>query len=147
MEITFYKISQDYRVLDKLLGNAIGTATGVLHEKVNDTQMSVKLPSTLFNTVTGSNYCFIDTTQAYYYLESYDIENDCVIINLKMDVRKTFAALIKDSYATITRTENARLADAYIMDNKYISKSYKQIVTLDFPTMLTDFSFILITVG
>ena len=30
--------------------------------------------------------------------------------------------------------------DAYIMDNHYISKSYKQIVTLDFPSMLTDFS-------
>lgn len=147
MTLDFYKINEDYRKLDKTLGTSTGSATGVLHEKVNDVRMSVKMPSDKFNVVTASNYVFADLTQAYYYLESYDVENDCVIVNLRMDVRKTFATQIKACNATITRTENKALADGYIVDSKYMAKAYKQIVTLDFPTMLTDFSFILMTVG
>lgn len=82
MVITFYKINDDYRVVDKTLGTSTGSATGVLHEKANNLNLSVKIPGTLFNVVTSSNYCFIDTTQAYYYLDSYDIENNCCQPNM-----------------------------------------------------------------
>lgn len=145
MVITFYKTTEDYRVLDKTLGTSTGSATGHLHEKVNDLQMSVKLPSSVFNTVTASNYVFIDTTQAYYYMPSYDIENDCVIINLKMDVRKTFATQIKNVNATVNRQQNLR--QGYLNDANYQAMAYEAIATKKFPSGFTDFSYILMTVG
>lgn len=145
MTLTFYLISQDYRVVDKTLGTAIGTAVGVLHEKINDLKMSIKLPSALFNTVTGSNYVLIDTTQAYYYLESYNIENDCVIIDLKMDVRKTFASQIKNINATVDRNETVR--NGYLNDTGYNSLAYQAVQYKAFPNALDDASYILVTVG
>lgn len=145
MVITFYKTTEDYRVLDKTLGTSTGSATGVLHEKVNDLQMSVKLPSSLFNTVTTSNYVFIDTTQAYYYMPSYDIENDCVIINLKMDVRKTFSTQIKACPATITRNEYQK--NGYLADSGYNALAYEGVQYKTFPNAMTDASYILVTVG
>lgn len=145
MVITFYKTTEDYRKLDKTLGTSTGSATGVLHEKVNDLEMSVKLPSSVFNTVTASNYVFIDTTQAYYYMSSYDIENDCVIINLKMDVRKTFATQIKACPATITRNEYQK--NGYLADSGYNALAYEGVQYKTFPNAMTDASYILVTVG
>lgn len=145
MVITFYKINDDYRVVDKTLGTSTGSATGVLHEKANNLNLSVKIPGTLFNVVTSSNYCFIDTTQAYYYLNSYDIENDCVIINLKEDVRKTWATQIKGVNATVTRQEKIR--NGYLNDSKYQALSYQGVQYKTFPNAMTDASYILVTVG
>lgn len=145
MVITFYKINSDYRVVDKPLGTSTGSATGVLHSKENSLKMAVKIPSTLFSVVTASNYCFIDTTQTYYYLDSYDIENDCVIININQDVRKTWATQIKGVRATVTRQEN--IAQAYLNDSEYQAMSYEAIATRRFSGELNDFSYILMTVG
>jgi len=145
MVITFYKINSDYRVADKPLGTSTGSATGVLHSRENSLKMAVKIPSSLFNVVTASNYCFIDTTQAYYYLGSYDIENDCVIINIEQDVRKTWAAQIRGVTATVTRQE--QIAQAYLNDSEYQAMAYQAIATKRFSGELNDFSYILMTVG
>lgn len=145
MTLTFYKVNDDYRVLDKTLGTSTGSATGHLHEKVNDVKMSVKMPSSVFNTVTASNYVFVDLTQAYYYLESYDVENDCVIVNLVMDVRKTFATQIKNMTVTISRNENIK--NGYLSDTGYNALAYEGIQYKTFPNALDDASYILVTVG
>lgn len=145
MVITFYKITDDYRVVDKTLGTSTGSATGVLHERVNNLKLSVKIPGTLFSVVTSSNYVFIDTTQAYYYLDSYDIENDCVIINLTEDVRVTWATQIKGVNATVNRQQN--MAQAYLNDSNYQAMAYEAVATKRFPGSLDDFSYILMTVG
>ena len=70
MVITFYRTMDDYRVLNKTLGTALGSATGVLHERVSDTQLSIKVPSSFFNYITQSNYVMIDTFQKYYFLNT-----------------------------------------------------------------------------
>lgn len=145
MVITFYKITDDYRVVDKTLGTSTGSATGVLHERANNLRLSVRIPGTLFSVVTSSNYAFIDTTQAYYYLDSYDIENDCVIINLKEDVRMTWATQIKGVNATVNRQQN--IAQAYLNDSNYQAMAYEAVATKRFPGSLDDFSYILMTVG
>ena len=145
MTLTFYKINEDYRVVDKTLGSSTGFTTGVLHEKVNNLKLSIKLPGTAFNIITASNYVFIDTTQGYYYLDSYDIENDCVIINLSEDVRKTWATQIKGVTATVNRQQNS--AQAYLADSNYQAMAYEAVATKRFPGSLTDFSYILMTVG
>ena len=145
MTLTFYKINEDYRVLDKTLGTSTGSATGHLHEKINDMKMSVKMPSSVFNDVTASNYVFVDLTQAYYYLDSYDVENDCVIVNLTMDVRKTFATQIKGVRATVVRNQYQR--QGYLADTEYKALAYEGVQYKTFPNALTDASYILVTVG
>ena len=145
MVITFYKINSDYRVVDKPLGTSTGSATGVLHSKQNSLKMAIKIPSGLFNVVTSSNYCFIDTTQTYYYIDSYDMENDCVIINIIQDVRKTWATQIKGVNATVSRQELIR--NGYLNDSKYQALSYQGVQYKTFPNAMTDASYILVTVG
>lgn len=145
MVVTFYNVTDDYRKLDKTLGTALGTASGHLHERVSDTQISVKIPSTLFNVVTQSNYAMVDTFQKYYFLRTYEVENDCVIINLFEDVRMSFSAQIKNVNATVARQEN--LKNGYLLDERYKAKTYKKIVHKEFPNALDDMSIILMTVG
>ena len=145
MVITFYNTASDYRVLDKVLGTSTGSATGHLHERVSDTQIRVKIPGTLFNVVTQSNYAMVDTFQKYYFLRTYEVENDCVIINLFEDVRTSFATQIKNVNATVARQEN--LKNGYLLDERYKAKTYKKIVHKEFPNALDDMSIILMTVG
>lgn len=147
MTITFYNVVDDPRVVNKALGAAVGSATGVLHERVNSLSMTIRVPSAYFNYITQSNYAMIDTFQKYYYLESYDIQNDCVYINLREDVLKSFATQIGAMVCTVARTENERKADAYLIDPEYKAKAYKKYVQRNFPNSIEDFSYILITVG
>lgn len=145
MVITFYRVTDDYRKLEKTLGSALGTATGVLHERVNDISLSIKLPSTLYNTVTQSNYVMIDTFQKYYFLRTYDIENDCVIVNLYEDVRMSFAAQIADVTATVARNENKY--NGYLQDSGYNALAYESVQYKAFPTGMDDTTCVLVTVG
>lgn len=147
MNINFYHISGDPKKVTKTLGSVLGTATGVLHERVNSLQMSVKVTSTFFNTIVGANYVGIDTTGKHYYLRSYDVQNDCVIINLYQDVLMNYDTQIRGLTCTVARIQNEELANGYLIDPEYKALSYKKIVTRTFPVELNDFSYILMTVG
>jgi len=145
MVVTFYRVTDDYRKLEKTLGTALGTASGQLHKKTNNLQLDIKVPSTYHNIVTQSNYVMLDLFQKYYYLESYDIENDCVIINLTEDVRMSWATQIKGINTTITRNQNAY--NGYIKDANYNALAYEAIQYKQFPQALDNTSCILVTVG
>jgi len=145
MVVTFYRVTDDYRKLEKTLGTALGTTSGQLHKKTNNLQLDIKVPSTYHNIVTQSNYVMLDLFQKYYYLESYDIENDCVIINLTEDVRMSWATQIKGINTTITRNQNAY--NGYIKDANYNALAYEAIQYKQFPQALDNTSCILVTVG
>lgn len=145
MVITFYNVTNDYRVLDKTLGTATGSATGVLHERVSDVQISVKIPGSLFNVVTQSNYVMVDTFQKYYFLRTYEVENDCVIINLFEDVRMSFATQIKNVVTTVDR--NSTEYNGYLRDKNYNSLAYEGVQYKTFPHGMENTTCILVTVG
>lgn len=147
MTITFYRTADDYRKVDKVLGAPLGTAIGELHERVNDLQFTVRVPSQYFNYITQANIVMVDTFQKYYFLESYEIQNDCVYINLVEDVRMSYATQIKAMECTVSRLEDERKANAYLLDPQYQAKAYKKRVQRNFPVTINDFSFILMTVG
>lgn len=109
--------------------------------------MTVQIPSTFFNTVVLANYVGIDTTGRHYFLESYDIRNDCILINLKQDVLMNFDSQIRGLHCTVARIQNEKLANGYLIDPEYKALAYKKIVTRNFPVELNDFSYILMTVG
>ena len=145
MVITFYNTASDPRAVEKVLGTSTGSATGVLHERVNSLQMTVRLPGTVYNVVTQSNYVMLDLTQKYYYIDSYEVQNDCCYINLREDVLYSFSAQIKNLECTILRSE--KYSNAYLLDNGYQILAYDNIVTKEFPGGLTDESVVLLTVG
>lgn len=145
MVITFYNTASDPRAVEKILGTSTGSATGVLHERVNSLQMTVRLPGTVYNVVTQSNYVMLDLTQKYYYIDSYEVQNDCCYINLREDVLYSFASQIKNLDCTILRSE--KYSNAYLLDNGYQILAYDNIVTKEFPSGLTDESIVLLTVG
>lgn len=147
MQINFYHITGDPRKVTKTLGSVLATATGVLHERVNSLQLSVRVPSTFFNYIVQSNYVGIDTTGKHYFLRSYDVQNDCVIINLWQDVLMNYDTQIRGLTCTVARIQNEELSNGYLMDPEYKALSYKKIVTRTFPVELNDFSYILMTVG
>ena len=145
MVVTFYRVNDDPKKLEKTLGTPLGTASGQLHKRTNNLQLDIKVPSTFHNIVTQSNYVMLDLFQKYYYLESYDIENDCVIINLNEDVRMSWATQIKGVNTTISR--NSQQYNGYLKDKEYNALAYEGIQYKAFPNALDDASCILVTVG
>lgn len=145
--MSLYQVSDDLNVM----GKTIPTATSTHTIKLKD-GCSIDRPVVTFSAMASAlaplNYAYIDTFQRYYWIvDRKSLVNGVMELTLESDPLQSFMTEIKNAHATITRNENKTLADAYIMDEKYMAKTYKQIVTLDFPTMLTDFSFILMTVG
>ena len=145
MTITFYSTADDYRVVNKTLGEALGTAMGELHERVNDLQFTVRVPSQYFNYITQSNIVMVDTFQKYYFLESYEIQNDCVYINLVEDVRMSYATQIRAMTATVNRS--ASNWQGFLYDPGYQILAYKTAAIRNFPTAINDDTMILTTVG
>ena len=142
---TFYKTASDYRKLNKALGTPLGTAQGYLHERINDISMVIRLPGEYLNYCQSANIVYSSVTEKYYFLESYDVENNTVLMRLKEDVRYNFRNQLLNTSCTILRTESN--ANAYLLDNGYQIMAYDNIVAKTFPAGLTDESIILLTVG
>lgn len=147
MNVILYMIQDDYRKLQKTTGAALATLTGELHEKVSDTELSIRLPGSAAVSVGACNYVFIDTLGKYYFRRQFEIENNTVIIHLKEDVRMNFATPILNLTCTVSRLQDESKANAYLLDPDYQAKAYKKHVQRNFPNSLDDFSFILMTVG
>lgn len=147
MTITFYNTPSDPRKVEKVLRTSTGSAIGVLHERVNSISMVVRLPGTCYNIVTQSNYVMLDLTQKYYFIEGYDVQNDCCYINLREDVLMSYKTQIEALRCTVARTESETRANAYLIDPQYKAKAYKKYVQRLFPNSVENWSYILMTVG
>lgn len=145
MVITFYSTPSDPRKVEKVLGTSTGSAIGVLHERVNSISMTVRLPGTCYNIVTQSNYVMLDLTQKYYFIEGYDVQNDCCYINLREDVLMSYATQIKAMKATIDRS--ASVYNGFLYDNGYEMLAYKKNAVRKFGVSLNNWDMILTTVG
>ena len=145
MVITFYNTPSDPRTVIKTLGSSTGSATGVLHERVNSLRMTVRLPGSLYNVVTQSNYVMLDLTQKYYYIESYEVQNDCCYIVLKEDVLMSYATQIRAMQATVDRS--ASEYNGFLYDNGYEMLAYKKNAVRKFSASLENWDMILTTVG
>lgn len=147
MNISLYAIQDDRRKLQKTVGTPLATLTGDLHERVSDVQLVVRVPGSAAASVGAANYAFIDTLGKYYFREEFEIENNTLLIHLREDVRMNFAAQILATECTVSRVEDEKKANAYLLDADYQAKAYKKHVQRNFPNSMNDFSFILMTVG
>lgn len=146
--ISLYQVSEAENVFPKTLpAQPVSSHTITLKDgcSIDNPTVSFSGGSAIMATL---NYAYIDSFGRYYFIRDRKMTVSGVCeLTLESDPLQSFATQIKAVPATITRTQNERKADAYLLDNKYIAKSYKQIVTKDFPNELSDYSFILMTVG
>lgn len=147
INISLYQISDAENVFPKTIGTAVSTHTITLKDgcSIDRPTVSFSGGSAIMATL---NYAYIDAFQRYYFIKDRNMTVSGVCeLTLESDPLQSFAQQLALVPATITRQEDRRKADGYILDNKYIGKTYKNMFTRDFPNEMDDFSFILMTVG
>ena len=145
MNVTLYNTSSPAIQVTKTLTNST-TIAGEPHEKVSETEFSIKFTISQMATLKTHNYAYVEDLGKYFYLSpNFDIENKTVIAHFKEDVLMSNASKIRAQTCTISKNE--KLANSYLFDNGYQLKSYKIISTFPFPVGLTDNSIILMTIG
>lgn len=105
MDIIFYNTSDDKRVLDKTLTDAV-TLQCKLYDECNI--ISPKLLIEYTTTIFSKNYCYIPTFGRYYFVNN--IRSDAgerLIIECSIDVLNTYKSSIKTLDVTVTRNEFA----------------------------------------
>ena len=147
INISLYQISDAENVVPKTLGTAIATHTIVLKEGC-----SIDRPVVTFSggsaIMATLNYAYIDAFGRYYFIRDRNMQSYGICeLTLESDPLQSFWDSLQNVEATVTRQEDKDKSDAYLVDGKYMAKSYKQITTRDFPTSLDDFSYILMCVG
>lgn len=106
MTVTFYKVTDDPKKIDKTLGTPIGTAQGY---PLDPTAIVDLLNPTIvveYNTAfLNANYCYIDTFDRYYWCSFGVNTAGRTVVECRIDYLMSFAASIKNCPATIVRAE------------------------------------------
>ena len=99
-----------------------------------------------FNNIYNANYLYDDTAHRYYYIDNIGMEDGgrCTLY-CNVDVLMSFANEIKQVTATVDRNENKK--NGYLIDNRYKTYAYEQIVAKRFPNAMVNDSIILMTIG
>lgn len=145
MNIKLYATTSPKIKVNKSL-SLIADITGEPHESVSDIEMTVSFTIDKLSSIKASNYCYIETTQKYYYINpDYKIENHIVTVSLKEDVLMSLKSQLLQQTCTVSR--NQKIGNAYMYDDAYQLLAYKNIVTKAFPNSIDDNTIILMTVG
>lgn len=142
MNVIFYNTTSDKRYLVKTLTDALPLTVNAKN--------AVQYKTVVFEMSKGSgvatkNYAYIQEFNSYYFVSVKDYNNGFLKVTLELDVRMTFANDIKALSGTVARNEFA--SNGYLVDGKYQTLCYKEIVTRKFPVSLNNDSMVLITVG
>ena len=99
-----------------------------------------------FDTIYNANYLYDNTTNRYYYINNIEMESGgrCSLY-CDVDVLMSHSAQIKQITATVDRNEKTK--NGYLVDNKYKTYAYEQIVCKRFPNAMNNDSIILMTIG
>lgn len=141
MKINFYNCLDDYNKLNKTLSNKTELDI-VLKERNNFINPNIILKNQIHNF--SYNYCFIPSFNRYYFIENIEIlNNNLLLLSLKIDVLMTYKNDINNSFVTITESSEI------LNENKlnYDSEDIENITKIDLNNPFTGNSDILITVN
>jgi hypothetical protein len=131
MLCNLYIISADDRQLIKVIEGTTPTTTQKANIKPT-AEVDIINPTFIFTdvaTVLGCNYLYCDTFERYYYITNISVDTaQRAIVECKIDVLQTYANQIKNSTATILRSESIGAPTKYI-DNKLPVYPCKKNVT------------------
>lgn len=92
------------------------------------------------------NYIYILQYGRYYYItDIVYLSGNLARVQCSVDVLMSFKQEIRQITCTVSRNENLR--NGYLLDNKYQTLAYEQIVTKKFPNAMNQDSVILMTMG
>ena len=108
MNIQFYNISDDKRVVDKHAnsGTAIGDAVGIeVISKLSIINPVVEIANN--SSFWAANYAYISDLGRYYYVDDISLNTaQRMIVSMTVDVLKTYAAQIRGCTATVLRSSS-----------------------------------------
>ena len=144
MNFKLYNTTSPKNKVNKTI-SLISDVTGESNISLDEHNISFVLSSAYLSYVKNSNYLFCTDTGKYYYIDNYEIKNQCVILKCKLDVLMTYKNEILQQTCTISRNE--KISNAYMYDDGYQLLAYKNIVTKAFPNAIDDNTIILMTIG
>lgn len=136
MTVTFYSVSDDARVLNKTLGDAVSTLSSV--EIYGECSIMDPVLKLVYDAdLLDANYCYISDWKRYYYIENYDVSNGReMYVRMREDVLMSNKTAIGNLTCTIVRTAQNGKANLYLDDGKFKVLNYPRIQTKKFPNSL-----------
>lgn len=128
ISVNFYNYTGKSNVINKPLNNPV-LFDGLLFNNFEVINPVLTIRQTSTNTFKNYNYCYIPIFKRYYFVTSVNIQNDKIIMNLKVDVLKTYETEILNSYGLIVSRENA---NGYISNRENIYDLRPTIEKLNF---------------
>lgn len=151
--VYLYKISDDYRSLEKTLINGgsglnrIATFNVNFKESHNMSKFTITYrPPTTNTNLRTANYILNLNTSRYYIIDEIVIDpTGLYSYTVHLDVLMTYASQLKALNCTLDRSET--IFNGYLPDSEFKSLGYRAIACVAFPTALNQDSFILMTTG
>lgn len=143
MYCDLYSISADDRQLVKVVSGTTPVTTQKADLKPT-TEVDIINPTFIFTdvaTVLGCNYLYCNTFGRYYYITNISVDTaQRAIVECRIDVLQTYANQIKNSVATILRSESVG-APTHYTDNKLpVFPNKKNITSIVMPVNNSDLS-------
>ena len=104
--ILFYKYNNNFNVINKALPQPV-EIQGVLLSNISVLTPTIQIR---FSESFSFNYCYLETFQRYYFVESVDYQGDKATLRLQLDVLKTYE---NEILSTIATRVNSGLLSSY----------------------------------
>ena len=121
---TFYVNESDYRKITKTL-KQIGHVQDILFKDNTDMMNPVLMMRSQERFDNTANYCYLEQTGKYYYIDDCEYDNGVYLLHLHVDVLMTYQKAILAQPAIIKRSSS--LFNIYQEDEKF--KVYNYTVT------------------
>lgn len=141
----FYTNKSDDRKVDKTL-TEISTSS-VTYYKSNTNIMDPTITVDMFANFQKCNYVYLEDFQRYYFIRSITVSQQRIIIDLHIDVLKTYGSQIRGQRAIVKRQQDRKKANFYLDDEKYKALEYSRIQCKAFPSGFTSNAFVLTIAG
>lgn len=141
----FYMNKSDDRKVDKSL-TEISTST-VTYYKRDTNVMDPVITVNMFADFQKCNYVYLEDFQRYYFIRSITVSQQSIILDLHIDVLKTYGAQIRSQKAIVKRQQDKRKANFYLDDDKYKALEYSRIQCKAFSGGFNTNAFVLTVAG
>ena len=128
---TFYVNESDYRKITKTL-KQIGNVQDVLFKDNTDMMNPVLMMRTTERFDNTANYCYIEQTGKYYYINDCEYDNGVYLLHLHVDVLMTYQRAILAQPAIIKRSANSNYYNLWQEDEKFKVYNFTNVRSKDF---------------
>lgn len=141
----FYTNRSDDRKVDKALTEI--SASNIVQYKSDTNIMDPSITVNLFVNFQKCNYVYLEDFQRYYFIRSITVSQQRLILDLHIDVLKTYASNIRGQKVIVKRQASKKKANFYLDDDHYKALEYSRIQCKGFANGFTNNEFILTVAG